>query len=239
MPIETMIRKLRQHSELSNEDVEALRSIIAPAKNLPEDTPIVHDGDISTHCCVILSGFAYRSKVSEDGRRQILSFHIAGDIPDLQGLALKRMDHDLTTLSKAQVGFIDHDQLERILSTRPALARALWRESLVDAALFRQWIVNLGTRSASGRMAYLIAELRQRLGAMGMVANEQFEFPITQSKLADALGLSVVHVNRILQAFRTQGILDFKRRIVTLGDLEKIAELGGFDSLENNTSIES
>ena len=79
MPIETMIRKLRQHSELSNEDVEALRSIIAPAKNLPEDTPIVHDGDISTHCCVILSGFAYRSKVSEDGQRQILSFHIAGD----------------------------------------------------------------------------------------------------------------------------------------------------------------
>ena len=233
MPIEMMIRKLRQHSELPDEDVEALRSIIAPVKNLSEDTPIVREGDISTRCCVILSGFAYRSKVSEDGQRQILSFHIAGDIPDLHGLALKRMDHDLTTLSKAQVGFIDHDQLERILGTRAALARALWRESLVDAALFRQWIVSLGTRSAPGRMAYLIAELRQRLGAMGMVANEQFEFPITQSKLADALGLSVVHVNRVLQAFRTQGILDFKRSVVTLGDFEKIAQIGGFDSLED------
>ncbi|MGY3489073.1 CRP-like cAMP-binding protein [Bradyrhizobium sp. USDA 4011] len=234
MPIEMMIRKLRQHSELPNEDVQALRSIVAPVKSLPPDSPIVREGDDSIQCCVVLSGFAYRSKVSEDGKRQILSFHIAGDIPDLHGLVLKRMDHDLTTLSKAQVGFIDHDELERTLGTRPALARALWRESLVDAALFRQWIVNLGTRSASGRMAYLIAELRQRLGAMDMVANEQFDFPVTQSKLADALGLSVVHVNRVLQAFRTQGILDFKRSVVTLGDLEKIAQLGGFDSLEND-----
>jgi len=233
MPIEMMIRKLRQHSELPNEDVQALRSIVTPVKNLPQDTPIIREGQLSTQCCVILSGFAYRSKVLQDGKRQILSFHIAGDIPDLHGLPLKRMDHDLTTLSATRLGFIDHDALERILSTRPALARALWRESLVDAALFRQWIVNLGARSASGRMAYLIAELRQRLGAMDMVANEQFDFPITQSKLADALGLSIVHVNRVLQAFRAQGILDVRRRTVTLGDLEKIVQLGGFDSLED------
>lgn len=238
MPIEMMIRKLRQHSELPNESIEALRSIVAPARSFPEESSIFREGDVSTRCCVILSGFAYRSKVSEGGKRQILSFHIAGDMPDLHGLPLKRMDHDLVTLSEAQVGFIDHDALERILDARPALARALWRESLVDAALFRQWIVNLGTRSAAGRLAYLIAELRQRLGAMGMVVNEQFEFPITQVKLADALGVSVVHVNRILQSFRTQGILDVRRQIVTLGDFEKIVQLGGFDNLENYLSLE-
>lgn len=238
MPIEMMIRKLRQHSDLSNEDVEALRSIVAPARNFPEDSPIFREGDLSTRCCVILSGFAYRSKVSEEGKRQILSFHIAGDMPDLHGLPLKRMDHDLMTLSKVELGFIDHDALERILDAHPVLARALWRESLIDAALFRQWIVNLGTRSASGRLAYLVAELRQRLGVMGLVANDQFKFPITQSKLADALGLSVVHINRILQAFRTQGILDIKRQVVTLGDFKKIVQLGGFDSLEDYTSPE-
>lgn len=238
MPIEMMIRKLRQHSELPNENIEALRSIIAPVRNLPENSAICREGDLSTRCCVILSGFAYRSKVSEEGKRQILSFHIAGDMPDLHGLPLKRMDHDLMTLSEAQVGFIDHDALERVLEARPALARALWRESLVDAALFRQWIVNLGARSASGRLAYLIAELGQRLGAMGMVVNEQFEFPITQSKLADALGVSVVHVNRVLQSFRARGILDVKRRIVTLGDFEKVVQLGGFDRLEDDTSAD-
>ncbi|OKO67132.1 Crp/Fnr family transcriptional regulator [Bradyrhizobium sp. NAS96.2] len=236
MPIEMMIRKLRSHSEIPDEDLGALRAIIAPVKNLAAEEPIVREGDLSTQCCVILSGFAYRSKVSENGKRQILSFHIAGDMPDLQGLAIKRMDHDLTTLSKAKVGYINHDLLEHTLKTRPALERALWRETLTDAALFRQWIVSLGTRSASGRMAYLIAELRHRLDAMGLVVNEQFDFPITQSKLADALGLSVVHVNRVLQAFRNQGILDFRRQVVTLRDLEKIVELGGFDSLEDDTN---
>jgi CRP-like cAMP-binding protein len=238
MPLEMMIRKLRQHSELPNENIEALRSIIAPSRNLPEDSSIFREGDLSTRCCVILSGFAYRSKVSEDGKRQILSFHVAGDMPDLHGLPLKRMDYDLMTLSEAQLGFIDHEALEQILDGRPALARALWRESLIDAALFRQWIVNLGARSAPGRLAYLIAELRQRLGAMGLVVNEQFEFPITQSKLADALGVSAVHVNRVLQSFRTQGILDVRRRIVTLGDFEKILQLGGLDSLEDYTNGE-
>lgn len=234
MPLEMMVRKLRLHSELPDEDVAALLSIVAPVKTLPEDSFIVREGDLSTQCCVIMSGFAYRAKVAETGKRQILSFHVAGDMPDLQGLPIKRMDHDLTTLSEARVGFIDHELLERVIHTRPTLTRALWRETLLDAALFRNWIVNLGTRSAAGRMAYLIAELRQRLAAVGLVANDQFDFPITQSKLADALGLSVVHVNRVLQAFRKQGILDLKRQVVTLRDFEKILELGGFDTLEDN-----
>ncbi|WP_338830632.1 Crp/Fnr family transcriptional regulator [Bradyrhizobium sp. 27S5] len=214
----------------------ALPQTIRIQASLTEDSPIVREGELSTQCCVIMSGFVYRSKVSETGKRQILSFHVAGDMPDLQGLPVKRMDHDLTTLSEAKVGFIKHELLERTLSTRPALAQALWRETLTDSALFRQWIVNLGTRSASGRMAYLLAELRGRLAAMGLVANEQFDFPITQSKLADALGLSVVHVNRVLQAFRTKGILDLRNRVVTLRDFEKVLELGGFDSLEDDTS---
>ncbi|WP_229192392.1 Crp/Fnr family transcriptional regulator [Bradyrhizobium brasilense] len=111
MPIEMMIRKLRLHS-LPYENIEALRSIVTPVKKLPEDSVIVREGDLSTQCCVIMSGFAYRSKVSETGKRQILSFHIAGDMPDLEGLPLKRMDHDLTTLSEAQLGFINHEALE-------------------------------------------------------------------------------------------------------------------------------
>ncbi|WP_316399283.1 Crp/Fnr family transcriptional regulator [Bradyrhizobium sp. 33ap4] len=134
MPIEMMIRKLRLHSELPDENIEALRSIVTPVKDLPEDSVIVREGDLSTQCCVVMSGFAYRSKVSETGKRQILSFHIAGDMPDLQGLPLKRMDHDLTTLSQARLGFINHDALERILDSRPALVRALWRETLCAGA---------------------------------------------------------------------------------------------------------
>ena len=231
MPIEMMIRKLRLHSNLADDDLAALRSIVTPVKDLPPETVIVREGDLSTQSCVLMSGFAYRSKVSELGKRQILSFHIPGDMPDLQALLLKRMDHDLTTLSQARVGFMSHSALEEIVAARPALGLALWKETLIDAVIFRQWIVNLGTRPAAGRMAYLMAELRHRLGAMNLVKDEQFGFPITQSKLAEALGLSVVHVNRVLQEFRSQGVLDFRKRVVTLQDIEKIVELGGFDEI--------
>ena len=236
MPTDMMIRRLRVNSTLSEDSAAALRALPSVVRDLSEGTVFVREGDRPTQCCVIMSGFAYRSKVSENGKRQILSFHIPGDMPDLQGLPIKRMDHDLITLSEATIGFINHDRLEQTLNNRPALTRALWRETLIDSARFRQWIVNLGTRDAAGRMAYLLGELRQRLTLMGLVANEQFDFPVTQSKLADALGLSVVHVNRILQAFRTSGVLDLKRRTVTLRDLEKIMELGGFDSLEDDFS---
>lgn len=129
---------------------------------------------------------------------------------------------------------MSHSALEQVVAARLALARALWKETLVDAALFRQWIVNLGTRTAAGRMAYLLAELHQRLGAMGLVKDEQFSFPITQSKLAEALGLSVVHVNRFLQSFRADGVFDFRKQVVTLHDIETIVELGGFDDVGLN-----
>jgi CRP-like cAMP-binding protein len=231
MPSEMMIRRLRVHSKLSEDDVSALRSLRAHVKEFPEEALVIREGERATRCCVILSGIAYRAKVAESGRRQILSFHPAGDMPDLQGLYLDRLDHDLVTLSRANLGFIDHRAIHQLIEDRPSIAKALWRETLVDAAVFRAWIVNLGTRTAAGRMAHLIAELRQRLTAVGIDAAEEFEFPITQSKLAEALGLSVVHVNRVLQSFRAEGVLDIHRNKVKLRDIAKLVEIGGFDDV--------
>ncbi|MGY3443594.1 MULTISPECIES: Crp/Fnr family transcriptional regulator [unclassified Bradyrhizobium] len=231
MPIDMMIRKVRLHTALAEEDIVALRSIVSSVKELGPGTSIVQEGSISSHCCVMLSGFSYRAKVSDGGKRQILSFHIAGDMPDLHGMLLKRMDHDLTTLTDARVGFIEHRALRKVIDARPAVAEALWRETLIDAVLFREWIVSLGTRTAAARMAYLVAELRQRLAAIDMVAEDQFRFPVTQAKLAEALGLSTVHVNRVLQSFRSRGILDINGQLVTLRDIEKIVEIGGFNEL--------
>ncbi|WP_407168664.1 Crp/Fnr family transcriptional regulator [Bradyrhizobium sp. ORS 111] len=231
MPIDMMIRKLRSHSKLDENDVAALRSVISIVRDVAAEALVVQEGSVSTHCCVMLSGFSYRAKVSDTGRRQILSFHIAGDMPDLHGLFLRRMDHDLVTLSQARIGFIEHQALKRVLDVRPAIMEALWRETLLDAVLFREWIVSLGTRPAASRMAYLVAELRQRLAAIGLLVEDQFRFPITQSRLAEALGLSTVHVNRVLQSFRARGILDIHDFVITLGDIEKIVEIGGFNDL--------
>jgi CRP-like cAMP-binding protein len=234
MPSEMMIHRLRIHSKLSEDDVAALRALSTHVKEFPEGAVFVREGERATHCCVILSGFAYRAKVAENGKRQILSFHAAGDMPDLQGLYLDRMDHDLATLSRARVGFITHRSLHQLIETRPSIMQALWRETLVDAAIFRAWIVSLGTRTAAGRMAHLIAELRQRLTSIGLAADDEFEFPITQSKLAEALGLSAVHVNRVLQSFRAEGVLDIQKNSVKLRDIAKLVEIGGFDGVYLN-----
>jgi CRP-like cAMP-binding protein len=231
MPTKMMIRRLRVNSDIRDDDASALSDLPSVIKEVPEGTVFVHEGDRPIQCCVIMSGFAFRSKVTEDGKRQILSFHPAGDMPDLQGLLLERLDHDLTTLSAARLAFIEHRHFNKLIEARPTIGRALWRETLVDAAIFRQWIVNLGTRSAPARLAHLVAELRQRLSAVGLAADDEFEFPITQSELAEALGLSSVHVNRVIQSFRAAGVLDIARNRVRLKDIERLVNIGGFNEL--------
>jgi CRP-like cAMP-binding protein len=224
-----LIRRLRSDTHLTDEDAAAVAALPVSVREVAPDTPIVREGDRPSQCCLIVKGFACRSKVSETGRRQILSFHVPGDIPDLQSLFLRVMDHDLVTVSAATLGFIGHPELSMLIQSRPAVARALWRETLIDAAIFREWIVNLGARAAPARMAHLLAELRERLKAVGLVANDEFHFPVTQSELADALGLTPVHVNRVLQSFRAEGVLDVRNNLVRLTDPERVVADGGFD----------
>jgi CRP-like cAMP-binding protein len=225
-----LIRRLRANTRLSDEDAAAIKALPVDARQLAADTHIVREGECPSRCCLVLNGFVCRSKVAESGKRQILSFHIPGDIPDLQSLFLKVMDHDLITMSKATLGFVDHSALSALIEQRPAVARAFWRETLIDAAIFREWIVNVAVRPAPARMAHLLAEMRERLAAVGLVGDHEFEFPVTQSELAEALGISTVHVNRVLQGFRADGVLDVQKNMVKLIDLERVLIEGGFDA---------
>jgi Crp-like helix-turn-helix domain len=140
------------------------------------------------------------------------------------------MDHDLATISPATLGFIEHSAMNRLIGSYPSIARALWRETLIDASIFREWLVNVVVRPASARMAHLLAELRERMSAVGLAKGGEFEFPITQAELSEALGLSTVHVNRVLQAFRAERVLDLQRNRVTLADMDKVVESSGFDN---------
>jgi CRP-like cAMP-binding protein len=225
-----LIRRLRANTRLSDEDAAAIKALPVDVRQLAADTHIVREGECPSRCCLVLNGFVCRSKVAESGKRQILSFHIPGDIPDLQSLFLKVMDHDLITMSKATLGFVDHSALSALIEQRPAVARAFWRETLIDAAIFREWIVNVAVRPAPARMAHLLAEMRERLAAVGLVGDHEFEFPVTQSELAEALGISTVHVNRVLQGFRADGVLDVQKNMVKLIDLERVLIEGGFDA---------
>jgi CRP-like cAMP-binding protein len=229
-PTDMLIRKLRVDTPLSDEDADAITALPVDVREVSADTLIVREGDRPTRCCLVLKGFACRSKVAENGKRQILSFHIPGEVPDLQSFLLKTMDHELSTISAATLGFIEHSDVSALIDARPGIARALWRETLIDAAIFREWIVNVGARPAHARMAHVLAEMRQRLAAVGLVADHEFEFPVTQVELAEALGLSVVHVNRVLQTFRAKRVLDLQRNMVRLIDFERVLKEGGFDA---------
>ncbi|MGY4325921.1 CRP-like cAMP-binding protein [Bradyrhizobium sp. LB7.2] len=229
-PTEILIRRLRANTRLSDEDAAAIEALPVDVRRLTADTYVIREGDCPKRSCLVLSGFLCRSKIAENGKRQILSFHIPGDIPDLQSLFLKVMDHDLATMSAATLGFVEHSALSALIEQRPAVARAFWCETLIDAAIFREWIVNVAVRQAPARMAHLLAEMRERLAAVGLVGDDEFEFPVTQSELGEALGLSVVHVNRVLQGLRADGVLDLQNKMVRLIDVEKVLIEGGFDA---------
>jgi CRP-like cAMP-binding protein len=228
---ERLMRKLRLSTALGPADIDAVERLPMTIRELPAQGAIVREGERPTQCCLVIEGYACRSKTTDSGKRQILSIHIAGDIPDLQSLHLHVMDHDLTTLSRCTVAFIPHEALRALTRERPLVAEALWRETLVDAAVFREWIVNVGRRSAASRMAHLLAEIGKRLEAVGLADGDRFELPMTQIDLADALGLSSVHVNRVIQELRRAGMLEMRRHTVALRDLPRLKELADFDAL--------
>jgi CRP-like cAMP-binding protein len=166
---------------------------------------------------LILDGFACRYKLTDEGTRQIMAYLVPGDFCDLHVFILKEMDHSIATLSRCTVGDIPRDRILTLLE-RPAIAKALWWATLVDEAVLREGLVNIGRREAAERIAHLVCELLLRLRAVGLANGGGFELPITQAELADIVGLSDVHVNRSLQALREAGLITLKGKHLVILD---------------------
>jgi CRP-like cAMP-binding protein len=214
---------------LSDAEKDALQSLSGTVKTLEADQDIVREGERPSTCCLVLDGFVHRYKMTETGKRQILSFHISGDIPDLQSLHLEVMDHSLGTLARSTLAFLPHDTVRDLIRRCPRIGDAFWRETLIDAAVFREWMLGLGRREAYGRMAHLLCELYVRLKAVGLANGHGYEMPLTQAELGDALGLSTVHVNRTLQDLRGEGLITLQGGSVAVLDWEGLRKAGEFD----------
>jgi CRP-like cAMP-binding protein len=178
---------------------------------------------------VLLSGFTCTYKMTGNGKRQIMGFGIPGDIPDLQSLHLDVLDNSLGTLTQCRVGFIPHETLRDLCNRFPRITAAFWRETLIDAAIFREWVMNVGQREAYQRMAHLFCELMVRLRAVGLAEDHACDLPITQGELADAIGVSTVHVNRVLQEMRSHGIIELRGDRLNIPDWETLKRVGDFD----------
>src|SRR6202012_1031024 len=225
-----LIRRMRVSSGISTEDIEAIRSLPIAVRNFGADQAVVRDGARATDCCLIIEGFCMRSKTTSQGARQILSIHIPGAIPDLMGLPLHVMDHDLSTLTAAKLGFINHEAVRLMHRKRPVVAEMFWRDTLIDAAMFREWIVNVGQRPAPARLAHVMMELRERLRVIGRVDGNSFAMPLTQEQIAEALGITSVHANRVIRQLREDGVVDLHRGRATVLDEGKFLELADFDN---------
>jgi CRP-like cAMP-binding protein len=224
-----LLTKLTLSNRLDGADVQAIQRLPIRIRDVKARHVIVADGARSTECSLLAEGFAFRSKTTPDGKRQTVSMHIPGEIPDLQSMHLNVMDYDLIALTPCVIGFISHRSLKALNIERPNIAAALWRETLMDAARLREWIVNVGRRSAMARTAHLLLALHHRLRAIGMAQDGEFGLPVAQTDLADCLGLSAVHVNRVLQLLRAEGLLTVSRSEYHLLQQEKLEELAGFD----------
>jgi CRP-like cAMP-binding protein len=224
-----LLERLRTSSAISEDDVREILALPITVKQYPAERTVVSDGQRSTDCCLIADGFCVRSKTIADGKRQILSIHIPGEIPDLMSLFLHVMDHDLSTLTPCTIGLISHETLQKLHRRRPNVAEIFWRDTLIDAAMFREWIVNVGQRPAPARLAHVMAELRERLKVIGRADGNSFEMPLTQEQVGDALGITAVHANRVIRQLREDGIVDLHRGRVAVLNEAKFQELADFD----------
>jgi CRP-like cAMP-binding protein len=224
-----MVNKLQQWRPLEEPDQEALLALPARTIDLRAHEYIVREGEAPQNCCLIVSGFAIRHKVAGNGGRQIFSIHMPGDLADLQNSLLGTADHNLQALTHVEAALIPVEAIQEIAFARPAIGRAMWYETLVDASIFREWTLNVGRRDARTRAAHMLCEFALRLEMAGLGERCDYELPMTQEQLADALSLTPVHTNRTLMALGDDGLISRSQRSVRIIDWTRLAEVGDFD----------
>jgi CRP-like cAMP-binding protein len=227
--LQPMIAKMESISSLTEEERYAVEGLPVRVQTLKAHQDIVRDGDTASQCCLILVGWAYRYKILGEGKRQIFSFHIAGDIPDLQSLHMPQMDHALATMTQATVAFISHDAVRDLTARFPRIAAALWRDTLVDAGIFREWMMCMGQRSAYNHLAHLFCELYRKQEAVGLASEYRCALPMTQAELGDATGLSNVHINRVLQEMRRKELITLHGNTLVIQAWDELVRAAEFD----------
>lgn len=226
---QALIRKLKEHSRLAGEDLVAINAWSHLDRHLDPDEDLIRQGDDPEVSAVVISGLVARYHLLPDGRRQYLSFHMPGDMPDSQALFIDRMDHAVCAIGPAVVALIPHKELLATFNRRPSVGFAIWRETLIDAAIFREAVTNNSARSMPARMGHLFCELYYRARASALTEGNRFVAPITLVQLGETLGMSIATVNRTLQDLRASRVVDFARGELQIGDWERLAEIAQFN----------
>lgn len=228
--IDRHFAKLRARTEISDEEEQAIRDAASDVIELPSDKVMIRAGDLLNHSTILLDGIACRYRDLRNGERQITELHVGGDFLDLHSFTLKRLDHHVMTLTRCSIATLPHDRLQAIMERFPHLARVWWFSTNMDAAIHREWSVSLGRRTGIARLAHLFCELHVRLGLVGLADESGYELRLTQTDLAECLGLTAVHINRTLKELREQGLVEFRSGRVDVGDREGLERVAEFNS---------
>ena len=217
-----LFEKLSRFTELSDADSKAIDALCEHQITLDAKQELIREGGRPNDVYLLLEGWGYRYKLLPNGSRHIIAYLIPGDLCDIHIFILKAMDHTLGLLTPARVAVIPKEKILEVMDAHPQIQRALWWATLVDEAVLREWLVNIGHRDAQTRIAHLFCELWLRMRAVGLATNGHFSLPITQEELADTMGLSTVHVNRSLQNMRRRGLISWAQRELTIHDPEAL-----------------
>ena len=223
-----LLRRIELRDRVSDEERAVIAAAIGPARDVGPNEDIIREGDRPSESTLILEGYTSRQVLTEGGR-QITAIHIPGDFVDLHSFLIKTMDHSITTLTACRIAGVRHSTLREITEQYPHLARLLWLLTVIDAAIHRRWITAMGRQYALGQTAHLLCEMYVRQKETLQTTNATFRMPLTQAKLADALGLSAVHTNRIIRELKEGGFVEWQGDRVTVRDWEGLKELAEFD----------
>jgi CRP-like cAMP-binding protein len=214
----------------TGEPLAGLAELGLRERQTPRNQDLMREGDRSASVTLLTNGLAARYRLLSSGRRQITTLLVPGDFLDLSSLLVRGRDFGVVSLSPCRIITFEHDQLRRVCEASLPATMLLWRETALEAAIQREWLVSMGRRSAKGQMAHLICELRTRLAAVGRCDNASFHLPLTQTELADVVGLSPVHVNRILKDLRRDGVVAWSNYVIRILDWDRLVEIGEFNA---------
>jgi CRP-like cAMP-binding protein len=226
-----MLAKLERRAPLDDSDRAALLALPYKIASYEPAKYLVREGSVAEESALIVSGFAFRHKLTADGDRQIVSVHIPGDFVDLEGALLTVADHNVQTLTRCEIATIPRRAIIALIDAHPRIGRAMWIDTLIDASIFREWVMNVGRRDARQRIAHLLCEFAKRLEIAGLGNTSGYQLPMTQEQLADATGLTPVHVNRSLKGLEADGLIVREKRYVGIPDWGRLRDLSGFNDL--------
>jgi CRP-like cAMP-binding protein len=227
----SVIQKLDRLRALGDDERNAIRELPKTIGSAATGVFLVKEGTPSGDCYLILDGYVCRHKLASNGGRQIVSFHMAGDIVDLQHLLFEIADHSIQSITDVKFAKIPSAAMRQLAKQYPLVAEAFWRDTLIDASVFREWVLNIGRRDAKSRIAHMLCEFAVRREAAGLGSPERFELPMSQEQIGDATGLTSVHVNRMLRALAEDGVIDRDKRDLRITDWERLRSIAGFDPM--------